>query len=125
MNIKFPIILFLLQLSCVWTTKTEDSSLGHFHAGMPRGYELDNVLNYSEVTKQGRTVGFFAIYILYFLLIVIAVAVAFGNIPLRHSGFGRSFDPEFFKIGDNFINHEKLDALTALVEKSIYVITKL
>ena len=37
----------------------------------------------------------------------------------------RSFGPEFFEIGNNLVNHEKINALAARVEKSVDLITKL
>ena len=135
MNIKFPVIIFLVQSSYIWTTKTEDSSSAHYHVGMPRDYESDNKSWLSvlvpECSRTNCNLSAIFLYLilpaifLYFILpalIVIAVVLALVN---GTGTFERSFAPEFFKIGVNFINHEQLDVLTAVVEKSIDVITKL
>jgi hypothetical protein len=125
------ITLFILQLSCVWTTEIKDNSLFLFKVGRPGENESANrKINYEEdiyptlnqIAGYGWYTGLWLVYgFAYVLPLIIAVGLVFFVVG-GASTLGRSLGQQLF---DNFGNQENLDALTRLVDTSIEVVTKL
>ena len=55
MKILLPIILFIVQISYVWTSKTEDTSSNHFDIVTTDATESDSIINYQARAARYHT----------------------------------------------------------------------
>lgn len=148
MNILHSIILFILQLSYVCTTKIEDTSIidiiiEHFDGGMFPSKGSDNNLNYSGTARMCGSQDMLCamiIYVAVFYLapIIIGVGIVIALIAFvvpsvdnessPRRSFEGSFKRNFFEVGEklifSFTNQENLDALTVTVGDAIEEATK-
>jgi hypothetical protein len=147
MKILLPIILFIVQFSYVWTSKTEDTSSNHFEVVTTGATESDSILNYQASAARYHTGKplldallflpvTFAIFVAIKTIIVMVIIVAMISLvflcpqmmstdPSCENILGRSFTQQLFEIRHTLIQQEKLDSLAEEVDKSIEVISKL
>ena len=144
MKILLTIILFIVHLSYVCTSKIEDTSLNHFDVVISGVTESENILDYQAKAERYHTgeplidallffpvtiAIFVAITTVIFMVIIVAlvalVVSSVGSASTEGIILGRSFAQQLFKISHTLIDQEKLDSLTEVVEKSIEVVTKL